>query len=123
MVIVMREKAWVIFSGQTEIPYLRLLRNGFRHCFIVLRRGEHWITLDPLSNKTEIELHHLPEDFNLPEWLQNRGHIVVEAELKKSHLKPLPLALFTCTEAVKRVLGINEWRVMTPWQLYKHLTA
>lgn len=117
------ERAWVVFSDQTEIPYLKILRDGFRHCFIVLRRGDHWISLDPLAHKTEIELHYLPENFDLPEWLKTRGHTVVETELKKPHLRPLPLALFTCVEAVKRVLGVDEWKVLTPWQLYKHLTA
>ncbi len=119
----MHEKAWVVFSGQTEIPYLKILRNGFRHCFIVLRRGDHWISLDPLAHKTEIELHYLPDDFDLPYWLEARGHTVVETEFKKAPLKPLPLALFTCVETVKRVLGVHDRRVLTPWQLYKHLTA
>lgn len=119
----MPDKAWVVFSGQTEIPYLKILREGFRHCFVLFRRGDHWISLDPLAHKTEIELHYLPENFNLPHWLEERGHTVVETEFKETPLNPLPLALFTCVEAVKRVLGVVSWKVMTPWQLYKHLTA
>lgn len=117
------EKAWVIFSGQTEIPYLKVLKTGFRHCFIILKSGDHWITLDPLAHKTEIELHYLPDNFNLPDWLKKRGHTVVETRLKAAAMKVLPLSLFTCVEAVKRVLGVQSWKVMTPWQLYKHLTA
>ena len=117
------EKAWVIFSGQTEIPYLKVLKTGFRHCFIILKRGDHWITLDPLAHKTEIELHYLPDNFNLPDWLKKRGHTVVETKLKAAAMKVLPLSLFTCVEAVKRVLGVQSWKVMTPWQLYKHLTT
>ncbi len=119
----MHEKAWVIFSGQTEIPYLKILRDGFRHCFIVLRRGDHWISFDPLAHKTEIELHYLPDNFDLPDWLRTRGHTVVETQVTQARPRPLPVALFTCVEAVKRVLGVDSWRVVTPWQLYKHLTA
>ena len=117
------EKAWVVFSGQTEISYLKFLRRGFKHCFIVLKRGDHWITLDPLAHKTEIELHYLPRQFNLPEWLTQRGHTVVETLFQQAPMKPLPVSIFTCTETVKRILGVHAWRVFTPWQLYKYLTA
>jgi hypothetical protein len=120
---VLNEKAWVVFSGKSELSYLRLLRHGFRHCFVVLQRGDHWISLDPLAHKTEIELHYLPHDFDLPNWLKGRGHTVVETRFNKAVLRPLPPALFTCVEAVKRVLGVQSWKVLTPWQLYKHLTA
>jgi hypothetical protein len=117
------QRVWVVFSGQTEIPYLKFLRRGFRHCFIVLKRGDHWISLDPLAHRTEIELHYLPEDFDLPAWLNERGHTVVETDLRRVALAPLPPALFTCVEAVKRIVGVTSWTIMTPWQLYKHLSA
>ncbi len=117
------EKAWVVFSGQTELSYLKLLKNGFRHCFIILKKGDHWISLDPLAHKTEIELHYLPQNFDLPSWLKKRGNVVVETKLKAAPLKALPVSLFTCVEAVKRVLGLHSWKVLTPWQLYKHLTT
>ncbi len=29
---------------------------------------------------------------------------------------------FTCVEAAKRVLGLHDRRVVTPWQLYRRLS-
>lgn len=116
------QKAWVVFSGETDWPFLKCLRRGFRHCFVLLHDGRRWVSLDPLLNHTEVLVHDLPPEFNLPAWLTYRGLKVVEAPLNHAHRKPAPVMLFTCVEAVKRVLGLHAGFVLTPWQLYRHLT-
>ncbi len=113
-------KAWVVFSGQSDLAWLRILRPGFRHCYIVLNDGDHWVTFDPLSNYTDINVHHLPPSFNLPQWMSERGNTVVKAYLQRSK-KQAPWMPYTCVEAVKRVIGLHARSIFTPWQLYKHL--
>ena len=112
------QKAWVVFSGQTDLRWLKILRPGFRHCYMVLHDGEHWITYDPLSSYTDITVHHLPPDFDLPHWMIERT--LVPANMTRIP-KQAPWMLFTCVEAVKRVLGIHNRFIITPWQLYRHL--
>ncbi len=115
-----KPKAWVIFSGQADLPWLKILKPGFRHCAVVLNDGERWVTIDPLSNYTDVTVHKVPVDFDLPAWMRGRGHTVVNADV--THInKAAPLALYSCVEAVKRVLGIHKRRIFTPWQLYTHL--
>lgn len=114
-------EAWVVFTGQTDLPWLRLLKPGFRHCFVLLNDGEHWISLDPMLNHTDLQVHNVPADFDLARWLRCRGHRVVRANVTRDHLRPAPFMMFTCVEAVKRVLGLHDWRVLTPWQLYRRL--
>jgi hypothetical protein len=113
-------KAWIVFSGQADLSWLRMLRPGFRHCFVILNDGQHWVTLDPLSNYTDVMVHHLPVEFNLPLWLSDRGHKIVPTTLSRVQ-KPAPWMLFTCVEAVKRVIGLHNRFILTPWQLYRHL--
>ncbi len=116
------QKAWVVFTGQTEISWLRLLKPGFRHCYILLNDGERWTSIDPLSHITEISVHHhVPADFDLPGWLSSRGNRVIAAPLRRDIKRAAPIMLFTCVEAVKRVLGIHRRGIVTPWQLYRHL--
>lgn len=118
------QKAWVVFSGQTEISWLRFLKPGFRHCYVLLNDGERWTSFDPLSHVIEISTHHhVPVDFDLPGWLQARGNRVVAAPVRRDLTKAAPFMLFTCVEAVKRVLGIHARAIFTPWQLYNHLTS
>ncbi|MBI1425821.1 MAG: hypothetical protein GC149_20550 [Gammaproteobacteria bacterium] len=115
-------KAWVVFSGQADRPWLKLLRPGFRHCFVIVNDGAHWVSFDPMLNHIDLRVHdHVPAEFDLPRWLEQRGQIVVEAKIDRSRKNPAPVALFTCVEAVKRVLGLHRFFILTPWQLYRHL--
>lgn len=112
--------AWVVFSGRTELAWLRILKPGFRHCYVLFNDGDRWISIDPLSNYTDINVHSLPSDFDLPGWLLDRGHTVVSAPILRPY-KQAPWMLFTCVEAVKRALGIHKRFVLTPYQLYRYL--
>ncbi len=114
------KKVWVVFSGQADLPWLKILKPGFRHCYVLMNDGEHWITIDPLSNYIDVAVHHLPKDFNLPLWMQERGHTIVPAQITQTP-KQAPWMVFTCVEAVKRVLGLHKRFILTPWQLYAHL--
>ena len=116
-------KAWVVFTGKTDLPWLRILKPGFRHCYVLLNDGERWISLDPLSNYMDVSVHHhVPAEFDLPRWLKTRGHTVVRAETQRIK-KEAPWMIFTCVEAVKRTLGIHDRFIFTPWQLYRRLMA
>jgi len=113
-------KAWVIFSGQADLPWLKILKPGYRHCCVLLNDKKHWITIDPLSNHMDVKIHDLPLDFNLPLWMKSQGQIVIPAKIERRD-KQAPWMPFSCVEAVKRVLGIHKQGIWTPWQLYKYL--
>lgn len=113
------QKAWVIFSGETDIAWLHILKPGFRHCFVLLNDGQRWISIDPISPYTDIQIyHHIEAEFDLPSWLQNRGHKVVQTTIERKHKKPAPCMVVTCVELIKRILGIHKRFIITPWQLY-----
>lgn len=47
------EKAYVIFTDNTDLWWLRLLKPGFRHCYLLLsgRGGRCWLELNPCSDQ------------------------------------------------------------------------
>lgn len=112
--------AWVVFCSDCDLPWLKILRPGFRHCYALLNDGRHWLSFDPLSNYTDINVYDLPATFNLPLLLQDRGHRVVKAPVYRTK-KEAPWMPYTCVEAVKRVIGLHARFILTPWQLYKYL--
>ena len=115
----------VVFSNQTDLPWLHILKRGYRHCFLVILQGSRWLVYDPLVHRTEIVALDLPLDFDLADWYRQHGLCVVTTEIlpaPPTHCFPsfwtsLPLRPLTCVEAVKRVLGIRAANVFTPWQL------
>ncbi|KAF0139569.1 MAG: hypothetical protein FD153_922 [Rhodospirillaceae bacterium] len=44
----------VVFCDNTDLWWLRFLKRGFRHCFVALCDGRHWVTIDPLSHYTDV---------------------------------------------------------------------
>jgi len=113
-------KAWVVFSGQTDLNWLKIFKPGFRHCYVILNDGQHWASVDPMSSYMDVSIHNMPAEFNLPLWLKDRGHEVIHAPISRE-AKQAPWMVFTCVEAVKRVLGLHKRWIITPWQLYNHL--
>lgn len=114
-------KVWVVFSGQTDLWWLRALKPGFRHCFVLMHDGQCWVSYDPMSHYTDITVHHMPGFFDMPGWLEGRGMTVAPATIDKTHGRPAPFGIFSCVEAVKRVIGLHSGFVVTPWQLYRAL--
>ena len=75
--------------------------------------------IDPLSNNTDIAIyHHIDCEFNLPKWLSDQGYLVCEAKVNKKYKKAAPTAFISCVESVKRILGIHQRFIVTPWQLF-----
>lgn len=117
-------KAWVVFSGKADVAWLRFLRPGFRHCYVLLHDGEQWLSVDPMLHHMDVQAYpHLSSDFDLPSWLRARDQIVIPAPVSRTRTKPAPWRPFTCVEAVKRILGLHRGTLWTPWQLYQHLTS
>jgi len=122
-------RALVVFSGHTDLYWLRLLRPGFRHCFVLIESGGEadllcpsgmgWILYNPLSNATQIALWSSYDEHTIRAWLVLQGHTVVETYVRPLTARVLPWRPFTCVEAVKRALGLYAHGIFTPWQLYK----
>lgn len=113
----------VVFGGACALPWLKLLRPGFRHCFLLRRFPEGWLLYDPRSDRTELELWPACDPNLVIKHLKKRGYTALSVTLPTAERRAVPLGPFTCVEAVKRVLGIRRRRVVTPWQLYRHLNG
>ncbi len=115
-------KFWVVFSGKTDIWWLKLLKKEFRHCFLIMNDGVRWISIDPLSAYTDIQTHsHIDAKYDLPKWLKGQGYRAIFMFANHHHTRPAPAMFFTCVEAIKRILGIHHRGIFTPYQLYKFL--
>lgn len=114
--------ALIIFSDYTDLWWLKILRRGFRHCAVLTEQNGQWILVDVLAHKTELLIVDVPDGFQLGEWLRDDGCVVCETRLtQQSICRPLWPAFSTCVESVKRILGIRQAFIFTPWQLYRHL--
>lgn len=117
------ELGLVIFSHNTDFKWLKFLKPGFRHCFALLQKEGQWVLYDPLSHQTQITI--LPnypiEDLETG-FLKHNCH-VIRCTINTAPKRLAPIGPYSCVEAVKRVIGIHNHRILTPWQLYKYLKS
>lgn len=112
---------WIAFSGKADVSFLRFLRPGFRHCFALIRGDDRWLIIDPMLHKMDVNATHCEATFDLPGWMRNRGYRVVRAPNFSPARRMACPSPFTCVEAMKRLIGLHDWRILTPWQLYCRL--
>ncbi|MCR6633159.1 MAG: hypothetical protein NVV74_25695 [Magnetospirillum sp.] len=95
----------VVFCDATDLWWLRLLRPGFRHCFVALAVEGGWVVVDPLSHRTGVAHFPLPEEFDLAAWYGQHGLKVVHVKNISPEKRVAPLAPYSCVESVKRDPG------------------
>jgi hypothetical protein len=117
------ERAYAVFSPRADLWWLRLLKPGFRHCFVVLCNGERLVAVEPLASRIEICSIDAPlgPDAFL-ESLEALGMKVVRAGISRAQDKGWRFGIFTCVEVVKRILGVEAWLAITPYRLYRRLS-
>jgi hypothetical protein len=114
----------VVFVNHAACRWLRVLRPGFRHCFVVVRDGSVWLACDPLKDRIELSVLPVPEPFDLPGFYAARGHRVLGGATRPDlPRRGFAIAPLTCVSVAKRLLGVRAPCVLTPWQLYRRLEA
>jgi hypothetical protein len=112
----------VVFVNHAACPWLRLLRRGFRHCFVALRAERLWLACEPLKDRIELEILDLPREFDLARFYGEQGHrVLLGHRPPPSPRRRFALAPVTCVTVIKRLLAIDAPLVWTPSQLYAHL--
>jgi len=112
-------KALIVFSDNTGVWWLKYLKAGFRHCFIILETDRGCVWVDPLSSSFTIKILEGYELNSLVRWYRDTGMRVVAVSEQPHGQQPFVWAPMTCVEVVKRLIGIRDPFVLTPWQLYK----
>ena len=113
-------RALVVFHGHAAGFLARLCASGFGHCFVAIDDGRYWIIVDGRAGVPEVRVV-AGNDYDLADFYREKGLLVVETETANRAPRQ-PLMLGTCVGAAKRLLGLGAPRVLTPRQLYRHLT-
>ena len=116
------ECAYVVFSPRAGLWWLRLLRPGFRHCFVLLHDGVGLVAIEPLVSRISVSALEVP--FGAEAFVRSlevQGMTVVPARIAGESPDKWRFGIFTCVEVVKRVLGLRAPLAFTPWRLYRYL--
>ncbi|MBX9700742.1 MAG: hypothetical protein K2X74_14990, partial [Acetobacteraceae bacterium] len=117
------QRVWIAFGGGADLPWQRLLRPGFRHCFAAIADDGGWLVLDPLAGRLVAARLDLPPGYDLPGFYRRAGLRVIgpftPAEPRRTWLPALrPLS---CVGLCRAVLGPGAPWAVTPHGLYRAL--
>lgn len=113
--------AYVVFTDETRVPFLRILKPGFRHCLVIVPLASGYISLDPLLTQVQVRYHPITPQMDLIDTLKTSGHRLVLTSIVEPITTWCVPGLFTCVTLVKRVLGVHAPSIQTPYQLYRYL--
>lgn len=117
------QTALVVFGNVTNVWILRILKRGFRHCFVVLQRNRKWIICSPFFDYLYIDIIEECTEEELSSWYESQGFTVIKTQTIQPSYKLAPVRVLTCVEVVKRVLGVRARWINTPFQLYRYLVS
>ena len=110
--------AYVAFGGRRTRWWMRFLKRGFYHCFLLMGNGREWVLIDPLVHVTDmIVLKHV----SVIRALRDKGYRLVRTTPRIPPVTRMRCRPLTCVEVVKRFLGINQPFIWTPYQLFNFL--
>lgn len=111
---------WLVYSNFSNPHwYGRLLKDGFQHVFAMKRDGRVWVMLN--LNVAYLEMELIRTDLTVAEMFPEATvQRVVSLRPMTQHRWPWVAGPVTCVELCKAVLGIPNFFIWTPFQLYKH---
>lgn len=124
--------AYTVFKNSSASGFWRCLSpDGFEHCFMLI--PVYFPAQSLLAQryviKLEVSLGRLDVDiwWNTPEdairHVQNNGaHSILRLTTEPSYDRRLPIrGLISCVSVIKAVYGLENWRIITPYQLYENM--
>jgi hypothetical protein len=117
------QAVFLVFGGEADQPWLRLLRRGFRHCFAAIGDRAGWTVIDPLSGRLVVARLELAPDYDLPGFYRRAGFAVLGpfAPGGPRRRRLPPLLPFTCVALCRAALGAGAPFALTPYGLYRAL--
>lgn len=95
-------------------------RPDFRHCFVMVP-SESGGTVVVNQTWTGLYIQAVGWSLSASTLACHKAGFTVRRVLNKKKASYTPRGLITCVSVVKSVLGIHDWRVITPYQLDLYL--
>lgn len=117
------QRIWLVFGGEADQPWLRMLRPGFRHCFAALADEAGWTVIEPLSGRLLVARLPVPAGFHLPGFYARAGLSVLGPFLASAPFaRRLPaIAPLSCVSVCRALLGPDAPFALTPYGLFRAL--
>lgn len=116
-------RAIVVFEDRCQAKSLLWLRRGYRHCFCLIQCPVGWLVCDPLKAATRLDVITAYDELELLAHYGRLGMQAIAGDRLPTDGRPSFVRPLTCVELVKRIVGLRDPAVWTPYQLYRALRS
>jgi hypothetical protein len=119
------QRLFLVFGGNADQWWLRLLAPGFRHCFAAIADDEGWTIIDPLSGRLLVQRLPLSATFDLPAVYERAGLSVLGPFTPTpgcARFLP-PFRPLSCVAICRALLGPGAPFALTPASLFRRLQS
>jgi hypothetical protein len=110
--------AIIVFTSTPKEAGRWYLDKNFQHCFVILNRHFGWTLYDPLPTGIRIVSLGRVDAYDLIAKNINLGHSVLMG-IRRRDIPPKTTQR-TCVSIAKCLIGMENFWVQTPRQLYRH---
>jgi hypothetical protein len=115
------EDWYVCFNrSSTKHWVLDMLEPHFQHCFLVKHDVDRWLVVNPMNSHTAVYTECMDEYPCIRALAVNCVILNVTARIEPQ-INQWHLNVFNCVEVCKSMLGIHDWLLWTPYQLYNRI--
>lgn len=112
----------LLFTERNNIKiYRKVLHEKFKHCLIISQTYNGWRFINPLQEGVmhkriaNCTLHNLLDVYS------SMGYTTIYGKMLNPHKKIKKPIKYTCVSVCKKIIGINSFSIITPYQLYNYL--
>ena len=107
------DDVYVVFTKAKELGWMRhIIHKEISHCFLMWCDRGTWMAYDHSINELSVFT------------VDNPSDIIKESRIIKLKMNQIcwTWGLNTCVSSVKRIVGINNPFILTPYQLFKRIS-
>lgn len=118
--------AYILFKPVANPPWwMKFLRNGMYHCSCiqscVIGETRYYVLVENCFNYMSINACFLTLE-QLLDAVDSENMTIIRYEYEVDPLQRMPYyEPISCVTVIKRLIGMSDWKVQTPYQLYKKL--
>jgi hypothetical protein len=117
------EEWYIVFTTSKLTHWIfRWLNPCFQHCYMVREDNGLWLIVDSKASHTEVRTELVDDYPHIRVLCPNSVILPVTVKISSEQYK-WHIGINSCVDVCKGIMGIDNWRIFTPYQLYRCLNG
>jgi hypothetical protein len=114
------DQDWYVIFTRSPMKHwiFKWIDSEIQHCYMVKEDEGLWVIVNSASNATTVRTELISDYPHIRDLCPHSVILPVTTRIRANNRK-WHLGINSCVDVCKGLLGINNWRIFTPYQLYR----